>query len=75
MEITFTPELEARLNQIAAQTGQGPEQVIRDLVLNYIAHDEWFRGEVDKGLRSLEAKRFLSNEEVRNRIERILKTE
>jgi predicted DNA-binding protein len=36
MEISFAPELEARLNQIALQSGKGPDEVVRELVANYL---------------------------------------
>jgi len=51
-EISFASELEARLKRIASQTGKGPDEVVRELVANYLDHDEWFRQEVGKGLAS-----------------------
>ena len=32
MEISFAPELEAKLNRIAAQTGKGADQIVKELV-------------------------------------------
>jgi predicted transcriptional regulator len=72
MEIPFAPDLEAKLNRIAAQTGKGADQVVRELVASYIDYDEWFRQEVAKGLASLDRGKSLSHEEVRSSIERIL---
>ena len=43
MEISFTPELEARLNRVASQTGKEPDEVVRDLVANYLDHEELSR--------------------------------
>ncbi len=40
MEISFAPELEAKLNRIASQTGKGPDDVVRELVANYLDHEE-----------------------------------
>jgi len=40
MEISFAPELEAKLNWIASQTGKGPDEVVRELVASYLDHDE-----------------------------------
>ena len=65
-------ELEARLSRIAAQTGKGPEDVVRELVANYLDHDEWFRQEVEKGLASLDRAQLVSHEEVRRQLGRIL---
>jgi predicted transcriptional regulator len=72
MEISFAPELEARLNQVASQTGKGPDELVLELVANYLDHDQWFRQEVAKGLASLDEGKFVSNDDVRRRMERIL---
>ena len=72
MEISFAPELEARLNRIASETGKGPDEVVRELVANYLDHDEWFRQEVAKGLASLDRGKFVSHDDARRQMERIL---
>lgn len=72
MDISFAPEFEARLNRIALQTGKGPDEVVRELVTNYLDHDEWFRQEVAKGLASLDRGKFVSHDDVRRQMERIL---
>lgn len=74
MEIFFAPELEAKLNRIASQSGKGADQVVRELVVNYVDHDEWFRQEVGKGLTSLDQGKSVSHEEVRRQMERILRS-
>ena len=73
MEVSLTPEVEARLAQIASDEGKGAGQIVQELVANYLDHDAWFRREVQKGLASLDAGKFVSHEEVRRQIERILK--
>ncbi len=72
MEIFFSPELEAKLNRIASQTGKGASQVVQELVANNLDHNEWFRQEVEKGLASLDQGKSVSHEEVRRQVERIL---
>jgi predicted transcriptional regulator len=72
MEISFAPELEAKLNRIASQTGKGPDQIVQELVATHLDHDDWFRQEVRKGLASLDRGESISHEEVRQRMERIL---
>jgi predicted transcriptional regulator len=72
MEISFAPELEAKLNWIASQTGKGPDEVVRELVASYLDHDEWFRQEVGKGLASLDQGKTVSHEDVRRQMDRIL---
>jgi predicted transcriptional regulator len=75
MEIAFAPELQARLNRVASQAGKAADQVVRELVANYIDHDEWFRQEVRKGLASLDEGKFVDTEDVRRGMERILRSE
>jgi predicted transcriptional regulator len=72
MQISLEPNLEARLNQIASEAGKAANQVVEELVANYIDHDAWFKQEVNKGLASLDAGKFVSLDDVRRRIDRIL---
>ena len=74
MEISFAPELEAKLNQAASQAGKEAAQFVQDLVATYIDHDHWFRQEVQKGLDSMDRGKFVSHEEVRNQMDRILRS-
>jgi predicted transcriptional regulator len=72
MQISLEPNLEAKLNQIASESGKAANQVVEELVANYIDHDSWFKQEVSKGLHSLDAGKFVSHDEVRRQIDRIL---
>lgn len=72
MEISFAPELEAKLNRIASQTGKGADQIVQELVASHLDHDEWFRQEVGTGLASLDQGKSISHEEVRRQMERNL---
>ena len=65
MEISFAPELEAKLNRIASQAGKAPDEIVRELVAGCLDHDEWFRQEVGKGLASLDQGKTVSHEDVR----------
>ncbi len=72
LEISFGRELEAKLSRIAAETGKNADQVVQELVANYLDHDEWFKREVGKGLASLDAGQHVSHDEVRRRMNKIL---
>ncbi len=74
MEISFTPEMEERLTQIASKAGKGTEEVVQELVANYLQRDAWFRLEVAKGLASLDGGESLSHDEVGRRMERRLRS-
>ena len=74
MEISLAPELEAKLTRIASEMGKAANQVVQELVADYLGHDEWFKREVQKGLASLDSGKFVSHEEVGRRMERILES-
>ncbi len=74
MEISLAPELEAKLAKIASEAGKPADQVVQELVAEYLDHDEWFRREVQKGMDSLDSGKFVSHEEVGRQIERILRS-
>ena len=75
MEISLGQELEAKLTRIAADSGKNADQVVRELVTNYLDHDEWFKSEVGKGLASLDAGKSVPHDEVRRRIDKIIGTQ
>lgn len=70
MELHVPPELEAKLNRLAANTGRNAEQLALDLLATSIEHDEWFRREVEKGRISAREGRLLNQDEVLSRIDR-----
>jgi predicted transcriptional regulator len=70
MEIRLNPELETKLNRVAAETGRDAEQVIQQLVDSYLEHDQWFRAQVGKGLAQLDRGEFIDHEDVVADIER-----
>jgi predicted transcriptional regulator len=74
MEISVTPELEAKLRNLAEATGRKTEELIREALQTYLEHDQWFRNQVQQGLGQLDRGEFLSQEDVVNRIERLFRT-
>lgn len=74
MEVSLSPDIEAKLNRIASQAGKGAEQIVRELVDSYLDHEEWFRQEVGKGLASLDQGKSVSHDEVRRQIDQILRS-
>jgi len=69
MDLHVSPELEAKLNQLAAETGRHADQVALDLLANSVEHDDWFRREVEKGRVSAREGRLLDHDEVASRID------
>jgi predicted transcriptional regulator len=70
VNLQVPPELEAKLNRLAAETGRTVDQTALDLLATSIDHDEWFRGEVKKGRLSAREGRLLDHDEVAARIDR-----
>jgi predicted transcriptional regulator len=52
--------------------GSDPETLAREAVERFVEYDEWFAGEVEKGLASIESGATLSHEEVGVRLEALL---
>ena len=74
MEVRFTPELQAKVEQAAAEDNSKPEDYVQQLVEHYIEHDQWFRQQVQKGLDQLNRREFVEHEEVWARIEKKLRS-
>jgi predicted transcriptional regulator len=72
MELSLTPELESKLNEIASETGKAANQLVQELGASYLDYADWFKQEVGKGLASLDSGKSVSNEEVGQEMERIL---
>ena len=70
MEVDFTPELEAKLSRLAAEQGRDTQALVKEAVERFVNYDEWFLGEVEKGLAEADRGEFVDHEEVRKLIER-----
>ncbi len=70
MDLHLPPELEAKLDRLAAETGRSATQVALDLLASSVEHDDWFRREVEKGRLSAREGRLLDHDEVASRIGR-----
>ena len=69
MNLQVPPELEAKLNRLAAETGRPIDQVALDLLARSVDHDAWFRREVEKGRLSARDGRLLDHDDVASRME------
>jgi len=47
MELHLTPDLEAKLNQLSAQTGRAKEDVVQDAITGYLAELSQVRDTLD----------------------------
>lgn len=67
----FTPELQAKLDDVAAENHHGADDYVQQLVENYLDHDAWFRRKVTASLGRLDCGEFLTHEEVGANFEKL----
>src|SRR5665811_800386 len=64
MEVHFSPDLQTKLNRVAAENSSDTDAYVQQLVEHYLDHDAWFRQNVNKGLEQLDRGEYLTHEEV-----------
>jgi len=73
MQLDFTPEQQARLEQIAAKAGANPEQLVANVVARYLDEEARFLAAVEKGIAAAERGEFIEEEEMDARLEAMFK--
>ena len=64
MEVQLTPDLHAKLTRLAAESGRDTQALMREAVERFVDYDEWFRGEVDRGLAAADRGDLVDHDEV-----------
>lgn len=72
MDVNLTPELQAKLDKVAAQQGRDVQSLVQEAVQRLVDYDQWFVREVEKGLAQIERGEVLEHEEVGARLEKLL---
>jgi len=72
MELTLNPDVQTKLTRIAAERGSNVEALAREAIERFVEYDQWFVGEVEKGLAQIERGEVLTHEEVGARMEKFL---
>jgi predicted transcriptional regulator len=72
MEVPFTPELEAKLTDAAAERGRRPDELVQEVVARYLDADARFAEAVKIGESELERGEYLTHEEVGQQLKRFL---
>jgi predicted transcriptional regulator len=72
MEIHLPQEQETRLNELAALTGRGTDELVEEAIARLLAHNEWFREQVRIGIDQIARGEFIEEEEMDARVERML---
>jgi predicted transcriptional regulator len=73
MEVHFTPEQEAQLEQVAAKEGTDAERLVKDAALRLL-EDARFRAAVREGIAQADRGEFIEEEEMDARLEQMLRS-
>lgn len=71
MEVHFNPDLQAKLDHVAAENRSGADEYVQQLVENYLDYDAWFRQKVTASLGKLDRGEFLTHDEVGSRLQKM----
>ncbi len=71
MEVQFSRQMEARIDQAAARNRCGGDEYFRQLIERYADHDLWFGQKVRKALHQLDRGEYITHEEIEEMGERI----
>ena len=74
MEVHFTPELQAKLDRLAAEHRRDADEYVQQLVESYVDHDAMFRQKVILSLEQLDRGIFLTHEEVGERLKKLFQS-
>lgn len=72
MEVHLHQNQEIQLNELATQTGRGTDELMQEAVAKLLAHNEWFKAQVQTGIDQIARGEFIEEEEMDARVERML---
>ncbi|MGO4885849.1 MAG: CopG family ribbon-helix-helix protein [Bryobacteraceae bacterium] len=64
MEVNLNPDLQARLDRLAADRGSDANTLVQEAVERLVDYDEWFLQEVKRGLAAGERGELIDHEDV-----------
>jgi predicted transcriptional regulator len=73
MEVHLLESQEVQLNELAARTGRGTDELVREAVAKLLSHEHWFSEQVQIGLDQIQRGEFIEEEEMDARVERMLR--
>jgi predicted transcriptional regulator len=72
MQVNLSPELQARVDRMAAEQGRDAASLMLEAVERIVRYDQWFLEQVEEGLAQIERGEVLEHDEVGERIEKLL---
>jgi predicted transcriptional regulator len=74
MEVHFTDVQQARLRELSAKTGRGTDELVQEAVDRMLSYNQWFKEQVNVGLEQIARGKFIDEEEMDARVERMLRS-
>jgi predicted transcriptional regulator len=74
MEVHFSPDLQAKLDRVAAENSSDADGYVQQLVKCYVDHDVWFREQVKEATEQLNRGEFVTDEEMCVRIQQMFRS-
>ena len=74
MEVHLPRNQEVQLNELAAKTGRGTDDLVQEAVARLLAHNEWFKAQLQIGIDQIARGEFIEEEEMDARVERMLRS-
>ncbi len=71
MEAHFSPELQAKVDRVAAENRRDSDEYVQQLVAHYVDHDAWLRQKVTASLGKLDRGEFIGHEEMGTRLQKM----
>ena len=65
---------ETQLNDLAAQTGRGTDELVQEAVARLLTHNEWFQAQVQIGIDQIAQGELIEEEAMDARVERMLQS-
>jgi predicted transcriptional regulator len=65
MELHLTPEIEAKLNELARRTRRGADELLEEAVDHLVSYNEWFERKVRDSQAAVERGETISDGDVR----------
>jgi predicted transcriptional regulator len=74
MEVHLPLTQESQLNELAIKTGRGTDELLQEAVARLLAHNEWFKQQVQIGIDQIARGEFIEEDEMDARVERMLQS-
>jgi predicted transcriptional regulator len=74
MEVNFAPELQEKIERIAAEARRDAGEFVQEIVTNYL-DEPWYREKVEASIAQMDRGEYLTHEEVGERLEKLYNSE